>query len=108
MFAILKEQAEREIDIIGGGVLEVLLDGFGFLRSPESNYLPGLDEIYVSPNQLRRFSLRTGDTVEGEIRRPKVGEREFALLKVSTMNFEDPENVRDKVRCEYLTPTYPL
>ena len=87
MFAILKEQAEREIDIIGGGVLEVLLDGFGFLRSPESNYLPGPDDIYVSPSQLRRFSLRTGDTVEGEIRSPKDGERYFALLKVNAINF---------------------
>lgn len=107
MFAILKEQAEREIDIIGGGVLEVLLDGFGFLRSPESNYLPGPDDIYVSPNQLRRFSLRTGDTVEGEIRSPKDGERYFALLKVSTINFEDPENVRHKVHFDNLTPLYP-
>lgn len=107
MFAILKEQAEREIDIIGGGVLEVLLDGFGFLRSPESNYLPGPDDIYVSPSQLRRFSLRTGDTVEGEIRSPKDGERYFALLKVSTINFEDPENVRHKVHFDNLTPLYP-
>lgn len=107
MFAILKEQADREIDIIGGGVLEVLLDGFGFLRSPESNYLPGPDDIYVSPSQLRRFSLRTGDTVEGEIRSPKDGERYFALLKVSTINFEDPENVRHKVHFDNLTPLYP-
>ncbi len=107
MFAILKEQAEREIDIIGGGVLEVLLDGFGFLRSPESNYLPGPDDIYVSPSQLRRFSLRTGDTVEGEIRSPKDGERYFALLKVNAINFEDPENVRHKVHFDNLTPLYP-
>lgn len=107
MFAILKEQAEREVDIIGGGVLETLLDGFGFLRSPESNYLPGPDDIYVSPSQIRRFSLRTGDTVEGQIRGPKDGERYFALLKVSAINFEDPEKVRHKVHFDNLTPLYP-
>lgn len=107
MFAVLKELAEREIDIIGGGVLETLQDGFGFLRSPESNYLPGPDDIYVSPSQIRRFSLRTGDTVNGQIRSPKDGERYFALLKVSTINFEDPEKARHKVHFDNLTPLYP-
>src|SRR5205814_7433813 len=91
MFAILKQLAAKEIDIIGEGVVEVLSDGFGFLRAPEANYLPGPDDIYVSPSQIRRFGLRTGDTVEGEIRSPKEGERYFALLKVNTINFEDPE-----------------
>ena len=91
MFAILKELAERDVEITGVGVMEVLQDGFGFLRSPDANYLPGPDDIYVSPNQIRRFSLRTGDTVEGLIRSPKDGERYFALLKVNTINFEDPE-----------------
>jgi hypothetical protein len=90
MFAILKQLAAKEIDIIGEGVVEVLSDGFGFLRAPEANYLPGPDDIYVSPSQIRRFGLRTGDTVEGEIRSPKEGERYFALLKVNTINFEDP------------------
>src|SRR5215472_16626224 len=88
MFAILKELAERNVEIAGAGVLEVLQDGFGFLRSPESNYLPGPDDIYVSPSQIRRFGLRTGDTVEGPIRAPKDGERYFAVLKVSTINFK--------------------
>src|SRR5882757_9866574 len=88
MFAILKQLAAKEIDIIGEGVVEVLSDGFGFLRAPEANYLPGPDDIYVSPSQIRRFGLRTGDTVEGEIRSPKEGERYFALLKVNTINFE--------------------
>ncbi|MEL6209053.1 MAG: Rho termination factor N-terminal domain-containing protein, partial [Pseudomonadota bacterium] len=97
MFAILKELAEREIEIIGSGVLEVLQDGFGFLRSPEANYLPGPDDIYISPNQIRRFALRTGDTVEGPIRAPKDGERYFAILKVNTINFEEPEAARHKV-----------
>src|SRR5690348_11907577 len=87
MFAILKQLATREIDIIGEGVVEVLQDGFGFLRSPEANYLPGPDDIYVSPSQIRRFGLRTGDTIEGQIRSPKEGERYFALLKVNTINF---------------------
>ena len=90
MFAILKELAAHEVEITGEGVVEVLPDGFGFLRSPDANYLPGPDDIYVSPSQIRRFSLRTGDTVEGQIRSPKEGERYFALLKVSTINFEDP------------------
>ena len=91
MFAILKELAERNVEITGEGVVEMLQDGFGFLRSPESNYLAGPDDIYVSPSQIRRFGLRTGDTVEGPIRSPKDGERYFALLKVTTINFEDPE-----------------
>src|ERR1700742_3920006 len=107
MFAILKQLAAQEIDIIGEGVVEVLPDGFGFLRSPDANYLPGPDDIYVSPSQIRRFSLRTGDTVEGEIRSPKEGERYFALLKVSTINFEDPEKVRHKINFDNLTPLYP-
>ena len=89
MFAILKQLAENDVIIRGTGVLEVLSDGFGFLRAPESNYLPGPDDIYISPSQVRRFSLRTGDTVEGEIRGPKDGERYFALLKVESINFED-------------------
>ncbi|MGQ7790774.1 transcription termination factor Rho [Faunimonas sp. B44] len=107
MFAILKRLAEREVDIIGEGVVEVLQDGFGFLRSPDANYLPGPDDIYVSPSQIRRFSLRTGDTVEGEIRSPKEGERYFALLKVNTINFEDPDKARHKVHFDNLTPLYP-
>ncbi len=107
MFAILKQYAEQSIDIIGEGVVEVLPDGFGFLRSPEANYLPGPDDIYVSPSQIRRFSLRTGDTVEGEIRSPKDGERYFALLKVSTVNFENPDKARHKVHFDNLTPLYP-
>jgi transcription termination factor Rho len=107
MFAILKKLAEQGIDIIGEGVVEVLQDGFGFLRSPQANYLPGPDDIYVSPSQIRRFSLRTGDTVEGEIRGPKDGERYFALLKVNTINFESPEKTRHKVHFDNLTPLYP-
>src|SRR3974377_1236889 len=107
MFAILKQLATQEIDIIGEGVVEVLSDGFGFLRSPESNYLAGPDDIYVSPSQIRKFGLRTGDTVEGIIRSPKEGERYFALLKVNTINFEDPEKVRHKVPFDNLTPLYP-
>jgi len=107
MFAILKELAERNVEIMGAGVLEVLQDGFGFLRSPESNYLAGPDDIYVSPSQIRRFGLRTGDTVEGPIRSPKDGERYFALLKVSTINFEDPEKIKHKVHFDNLTPLYP-
>ncbi|MCL5776651.1 transcription termination factor Rho [Limibaculum sp. FT325] len=107
MFAILKEMAERDVEIIGSGVLEVLQDGFGFLRSPEANYLPGPDDIYIGPNQIRRFALRTGDTVEGPIRAPKDGERYFALLKVNTINFEDPEQARHKVHFDNLTPLYP-
>ncbi len=107
MFAILKQLAEKEIEIIGQGVVEVLSDGFGFLRSPDANYLPGPDDIYVSPSQIRKFSLRTGDTVEGEIRSPKEGERYFALLKVNTVNFEDPQASRHKVHFDNLTPLYP-
>ncbi|GHB27135.1 transcription termination factor Rho [Pseudovibrio japonicus] len=107
MFAILKRLAEQDIEIIGEGVVEVLQDGFGFLRSPDANYLPGPDDIYVSPSQIRRFSLRTGDTVEGQIRSPKEGERYFALLKVNKINFEDPEKARHKVHFDNLTPLYP-
>jgi len=107
MFAILKQLAEKDVEITGIGVLEVLQDGFGFLRSPESNYLAGPDDIYVSPNQIRRFSIRTGDTVEGEIRAPKEGERYFALLKVSAINFEEPEKSRHKLNFDNLTPLYP-
>ena len=107
MFAILKQLASNDIDIIGEGVVEVLADGFGFLRSPDSNYLAGPDDIYISPSQIRRFSLRTGDTVEGEIRSPKDGERYFALLKVNTINFEDPEKTKHKVNFDNLTPLYP-
>src|SRR5512141_2682430 len=107
MFAILKELADRNVEITGAGVLETLQDGFGFLRSPEANYLAGPDDIYVSPSQIRRFGLRTGDTVEGPIRSPKDGERYFALLKVNTINFEDPEKARHKINFDNLTPLYP-
>ena len=107
MFAILKQLALHEIEIIGEGVVEVLQDGFGFLRAPDANYLPGPDDIYVSPSQIRRFALRTGDTVEGQIRGPKDGERYFALLKVSSINFEEPEKTRHKVHFDNLTPLYP-
>jgi len=107
MFAILKQLAEDDVPIYGGGVLEVLSDGFGFLRSPESNYLPGPDDIYVSPSQVRRFSLRTGDTVNGQIRSPQEGERYFALLKVEQVNFEDPTAVRQRINFDNLTPLYP-
>ena len=107
MFALLKQLASVDFEIIGEGVMEVLQDGFGFLRSPDANYLAGPDDIYVSPSQIRRFGLRTGDTVEGMIRSPKEGERYFALLKVSTVNFEDPEKVRHKVHFDNLTPLYP-
>ena len=107
LFAILKQLAESDITISGGGVLEILQDGFGFLRSPEANYLPGPDDIYVSPNQIRRFALRTGDTVDGEIRQPKDAERYFALLKINEINFEAPENARHKVHFDNLTPLYP-
>ncbi|MCF1505127.1 transcription termination factor Rho [Afifella sp. H1R] len=107
MFAILKKVAEHDITIIGQGVIEVLQDGFGFLRSPDANYLPGPDDIYVSPSQIRRFSLRTGDTIEGEIRSPKEGERYFALLKVNTINFEEPDKAKHKVHFDNLTPLYP-
>ncbi len=107
MFAILKQLAENDHAIFGEGVLEVLPDGFGFLRSPEANYLAGPDDIYVSPSQVRRFSLRTGDTVEGQIRSPKEGERYFALLKVDKVNFDAPEKVRQRVNFDNLTPLYP-
>ena len=107
LFAILKKLAEDNVTIIGEGVVEVLQDGFGFLRSPDANYLPGPDDIYVSPSQIRRFALRTGDTLEGEIRSPKDGERYFALLKVNKINFEDPEKARQKVHFDNLTPLYP-
>jgi len=107
MFAILKRLAENDVAIFGIGVLEVLQDGFGFLRSPEANYLPGPDDIYVSPSQVRRFALRTGDTVEGEIRAPKEGERYFALLKTNQINFADPGDVRHRINFDNLTPLYP-
>jgi transcription termination factor Rho len=107
MFAILKQLAENDVPIFGDGVLEILQDGFGFLRSPEANYLPGPDDIYVSPSQVRRFGLRTGDTVEGQIRAPKEGERYFALLKVNTINFDAPEKVRHRINFDNLTPLYP-
>src|SRR5580698_4486737 len=106
MFAILKQLSARETDIVGEGVVEVLPDGFGFLRSPEANYLAGPDDIYVSPSQIRRYGLRTGDTVEGAVRGPREGERYFALVKVDLINFEDPENVRHKVHFDNLTPLY--
>ncbi|MGH6930929.1 MAG: transcription termination factor Rho [Dongiaceae bacterium] len=107
MFAILKQLAENDQAIYGDGVLEILQDGFGFLRSPEANYLPGPDDIYVSPSQVRRFGLRTGDTVEGQIRAPKEGERYFALLKVNTINFDNPDKVRHRINFDNLTPLYP-
>ena len=107
LFAILKQMAENDTAIFGMGVLEVLQDGFGFLRSPESNYLPGPDDIYVSPSQARRFGLRTGDTVEGQIRAPQDGERYFALLKVTNINFGDPGDVRHRINFDNLTPLYP-
>ena len=107
MFTILKRLADNNTAIFGDGALEILQDGFGFLRAPEANYLAGPDDIYVSPSQIRRFSLRTGDTVEGEIRSPRDGERYFALLKVNTVNFEDPEAARHRVNFDNLTPLYP-
>ena len=107
LFAILKKFAEKNEKITGSGVLETLQDGFGFLRATESNYLPGPDDIYVSPSQIRRFGLRKGDTVEGEIRAPKDSERYFALLQVSKINFEDPEKSRNKINFDNLTPLYP-
>ncbi|MFT9095672.1 MAG: transcription termination factor Rho, partial [Gluconobacter cerinus] len=106
-FAILKTLAERDQAIYGEGTLEILPDGFGFLRSPEANYLPGPDDIYISPTQVRRFGLRPGDTVEGQIRAPRDGERYFALLKVNTINFEDPDVVRTRINFDNLTPLYP-
>lgn len=107
MFAVLRELAERSVEIVGMGVLEVLQDGFGFLRSPDANYLPGPDDIYISPHQIRKFALKTGDTVEGPIRAPKDSERYFALLEVSAVNFDDPEKVKHKVLFDNLTPLYP-
>ena len=106
-FAILQNLADQDIEILGRGVIEVLQDGFGFLRSADANYLPGPDDIYISPSQIRKFSLRTGDTVEGYIRGPKEGERYFALVKVNSINFEDPKNMRTKVHFDNLTPLYP-
>jgi transcription termination factor Rho len=105
MFAVLKQLAENDVPISGDGVLEVLSDGFGFLRSPEANYLAGPDDIYVSPNQVRRFGLRTGDTVEGQIRSPR--ERYFALLKVNLINFDEPDRLRHRINFDNLTPLYP-
>jgi len=107
LFAILKSLADKNIIIEGGGVLETLQDGFGFLRSPESNYLPGPDDIYISPSQVRKFNLRTGDSVEGEIRAPKDAERYFALLKVNATNEIDPEKKRHLINFDNLTPLYP-
>ncbi|HVM23138.1 MAG TPA: transcription termination factor Rho [Sphingomicrobium sp.] len=107
MFSILKVQAENGVEIMGAGTIEVLNDGFGFLRSPEANYLAGPDDIYVAPSIVRRFGLRTGDTVEGEIRGPKEGERYFALTRVTSINFDDPETVRHRVNFDNLTPLYP-
>ena len=107
VFAILKALAKKEEDIHGDGVLEILQDGFGFLRSPDSNYVAGADDIYVSPSQIRRFGLRTGDTVAGKIRTPRDNERYFALLKVDTINFDSPENARNKILFENLTPLHP-
>ena len=107
IFAILNAQTEKNGMIFGEGVLETLPDGFGFLRAPDYNYLPGPDDIYVSPSQIRRFNLHTGDTVAGQIRPPKEGERYFALLKVEAINYEPPEVARDKILFDNLTPLYP-
>ncbi len=107
MFAVLKQLADNDVAIYGDGVLEILPDGFGFLRSPEANYLPGPDDIYMSPNHIRRFGLRTGDTVEGQIRAPKDGERYFALTNVRTINFDEPEVARHRINFDNLTPLYP-
>ncbi len=108
IFAILQAQSDQDGSIFGEGVLEILPDGFGFLRAPDYNYLPGPDDIYVSPSQIRRFNLRTGDTVSGQIRPPKDSERYFALLKVEQVNFQDPEAARDKILFDNLTPLYPM
>ena len=107
IFGILQAQTEKNGMIFGEGVLEILPDGFGFLRAPDYNYLPGPDDIYVSPSQIRRFNIRTGDTVSGQIRPPKEGERYFALLKVESINYEDPEVSRTKILFDNLTPYYP-
>ena len=107
IFALLKNQARKGESIFGDGTLEVLQDGFGFLRSPDTSYLAGPDDIYVSPSQIRRFNLHTGDTIEGEIRTPKDGERYFALVKVDTVNGEPPENAKNKILFENLTPLFP-
>ena len=106
-FSVLKDLAEREVEITGSGVLEVLQDGFGFLRAPEANYLPGPDDIYVSPNHIRRFGLRTGDSISGEIRSPRDGERYFALTRVDNINFETTDGARNKAHFDNLTPLYP-
>ncbi|MGZ8364351.1 MAG: Rho termination factor N-terminal domain-containing protein, partial [Caulobacteraceae bacterium] len=107
LFSILKELADSGVEIAGNGTLEVLQDGFGFLRSPEANYLPGPDDIYVSPSQIRKFGLKTGDSVEGGVRAPREGERYFALVSTTQVNFEDPDTVRHKVHFDNLTPLYP-
>lgn len=107
LFAILKALADDDVEIIGEGIVEILQDGFGFLRSAQANYLPGPDDIYISPSQIRKFSLKTGDTVEGPIRSPKDGERYFALLMVNTINFDDPEQIKHKIHFDNLTPLYP-
>ncbi|MCA9774878.1 MAG: Rho termination factor N-terminal domain-containing protein, partial [Myxococcales bacterium] len=107
IFGVLQAQTERSGLIYGEGVLEILPDGFGFLRAPDYNYLPGPDDVYVSPSQIRRFNLRTGDTVSGQVRPPKDSERYFALLKVEAVNFEEPEVARDRILFDNLTPLYP-
>ncbi|MFT8835879.1 MAG: transcription termination factor Rho, partial [Acetobacter sp.] len=107
MFAILKTLADNDQAIYGEGTLEIMHDGFGYLRAPESNYLPGPDDIYISPTQVRRFGLRTGDTVEGQIRAPRDGERYFSMLKINTINFESPDAVRHRINFDNLTPLYP-
>src|SRR3989339_1544822 len=107
IFALLQAQIEQDGLIYGEGTLEILPDGFGFLRAPNYNYLPGPDDIYVSPSQIRRFNLRTGDIVSGQIRQPKESERYFALLKVEAVNYEDPEVARDKILFDNLTPIFP-
>src|SRR5213075_2860384 len=107
IFKVLQAQTEKSGLIFAEGVLECLPDGFGFLRAPEYNYLPGPDDIYVSPSQIRRFDLRTGDTISGQVRQPKEGERYFALIKVEAVNFEPPDRIRDRVFFENLTPLYP-
>src|SRR5512143_2137041 len=108
IFKILQSQTEKSGLLFAEGVLEILPDGYGFLRAPESNYLPGPDDIYVSPSQIRRFDLRTGDTVSGQVRPPKEGERYSALIKVEAINFEPPEMAKDKVLFDNLTPLYPI